>query len=143
MNDGIHRCGLDILTQQEWLRVLRCSVHGGLEKEESGWRRKETVTDGPGALKTPQITRLGRVHLTRYHSLARLPSLWQMQAQPVVQQPQPVKIYNAVYSSVQVRAYVTFLTMSHHAFFRSTNAWYEVSRLCAVAPTPTSMPLKY
>jgi regulatory protein SWI6 len=28
-----------------------------------------------------------------------------MQAQPVVQQPQPVKIYNAVYSSVQVRAY--------------------------------------
>jgi hypothetical protein len=27
----------------------------------------------------------------------------QMQTQPVVQQPQPVKIYNAVYSSVQVR----------------------------------------
>ena len=26
-----------------------------------------------------------------------------MQAQPVVQQPQPVKIYNAVYSSVQVQ----------------------------------------
>jgi regulatory protein SWI6 len=39
-----------------------------------------------------------------------------MQAQPVVQQPQPVKIYNAVYSSVQVRAYVTFLSMSRHAF---------------------------
>jgi hypothetical protein len=100
-------------------------------------------SDGPGALKTPQITRLSRVHLTRYHSLAHLPSLCQMQAQPVVQQPQPVKIYNAVYSSVQVRAYVTFLTTSHHAFSRSTSVWYEVSRLCAAAPTPTSMPLKY
>ncbi len=94
-----------------------------------------------GALKTPQITRLSRVRQSR--SLAHLPSLWQMQAQPVVQQPQPVKIYNAVYSSVQVRVYVTFLITSHHAFVRCTNAWYEVSRLCAVAPTPTSMPLRY
>jgi hypothetical protein len=39
-----------------------------------------------------------------------------MQAQPVVQQPQPVKIYNAVYSSVQVSAYLTLLITSHYAF---------------------------
>ena len=33
--------------------------------------RRRTKTDQPqaGALKTPQITRLSRVHLTRYHSL--------------------------------------------------------------------------
>jgi regulatory protein SWI6 len=38
-----------------------------------------------------------------------------MQAQPVVQQPQPVKIYNAVYSSVQVRQHIAFLIISRHA----------------------------
>lgn len=48
-------------------------MHGGLEKAESGRRRTET--DRPGALKTPQITRLSRVHLTRYHSLTHLPPL--------------------------------------------------------------------
>ena len=49
MNDGKDRRGLDILTQQEWLRVLRCFVHGGLEKAKSGWRRTET--DGLARLK--------------------------------------------------------------------------------------------
>jgi len=39
-----------------------------------------------------------------------------MQVQPVVQQPQPVKIYNAVYSSVQVRPHFAFLVISRHAY---------------------------
>jgi hypothetical protein len=66
----------------------------------------------------------------------------QMQAQLVVQQPQPVKIYNAVYSSVQVRDYFPFLTLSRHAFVRCMNAWFEASQLCVVVPTRTSMPLR-
>jgi len=45
-----------------------------------GESEKRTETDGDGqagALRTPQITRpmISRVRLTRYHSLAHLPSL--------------------------------------------------------------------
>jgi len=72
------------------------------------------VTGHVRALKTPPARVASHAHRSKHPSHLR--SYRQMQVQPVVQQPQPVKIYNAVYSSVQVRPHFAFLVISRHAY---------------------------
>jgi hypothetical protein len=59
-------------------------------------------------------------------------------------QPPPVKIYNAVYSSVQVRCGLYIAIASHsRVTFRSTNVWSGASLSCGDVETPLSMRLRF
>src|SRR6266404_8853563 len=70
-------------------------------------RGREWWMDSGACLETPQKHASRSILTASHHIRASVPlcpflTNRQMQAQPTVQQPQPVKIYNAVYSSVQV-----------------------------------------